>query len=152
MEADDDILYEQPVVLDLPPFPTQQQSLTSPSVIATVVDLATAVALPVSSSFPTPLQPINRAIDIFEHDSLDGTFTDPDFNQEHTSHICPTRVVQRQWSLCLQNSAEVVELPSAVTTSFQRSSPVQPVMNQQSSQPIRSSVAPPTPIANQQQS
>ncbi|CAF1521110.1 unnamed protein product, partial [Didymodactylos carnosus] len=80
-----------------------------------------------------------------------GTFTAPDFNQEQTGHVCPRRVVQRQSSLRLQNSAEVVELPSAVTTSFQRSSPVQPVMNQQSSQPIRSSAAPPTLIANQQQ-
>ncbi|CAF1653146.1 unnamed protein product, partial [Didymodactylos carnosus] len=74
----------------------------------------------------------------------------PDFNQEQTSHVCPRRIVQRQSSLRLQNSAEVVELPSAVTTSFHRSSHVQPVMNLQSSQPIRSSAAPSTPTANQQ--
>ncbi|CAF4430414.1 unnamed protein product, partial [Didymodactylos carnosus] len=122
MDVDDEIVYQQPVVPQLPNLPPhflivrqssidvlstpvlglvspQQQLLTSPSasVISIVNNLATGATLPVpfllsplqqpSSSNQEPfsgtrnaeeqrLQHFVEAADVFEHDSLDGSFTD----------------------------------------------------------------------------
>ncbi|CAF1532108.1 unnamed protein product [Didymodactylos carnosus] len=90
------------------------------------------------------LQHFVEAADVFEHDSLDGSFTG--FVHRQPSSV--RRVVTRQTPIFHQTVGQTLQVPSAVNPS---ASYVQPLTSQQPSKSVTSgTVAPPT-IANQQQ-